>query len=276
MSLRRESAATSFALSDRVSANPTHIWIEPTNRCNTRCTHCGHFYDKFGEDMSTPLFEKIRNSALDGVERVELIGYGEPLMARQFEAMMGECLRRDLEIYTTTNGILLANDKLVAKLVRSPMRLCLSLDGTRAETFEFVRPYIKWGKMIEVLECIKRNADDAGAEKKFSLRINYVAMKHSIADLPEMVRLAARYGASQIYVLPLGGDESFEKVKGQSLDISPELVSPSFLAALRLAARLRVEIIVPPHSFRSFSMGRSGDGGCAEKSCALCAKPSWG
>ncbi|MEQ8821613.1 MAG: radical SAM/SPASM domain-containing protein [Sumerlaeia bacterium] len=252
MSLLEDQPATNVRfVSDEVLVrdNPTHIWIEPTNRCNTRCKHCGHFYDVFGRDMDIELYEKIKAAVLDDVERIELIGYGEPLMAKNFERMFDDCLERGIRIYTTSNGILLRKDDLVAKLVRSDVYLCLSIDGARQETFEHIRPYVRWHKMLETLECIKRNADAAGPETKFRFRFNYVAMRHSIGDLPDLVRLAHKYGAGEVFVLPLGGEEQFAEVNGESLRDAPELVSPAFLEALELAAEYDIHLTVP-ESFR--------------------------
>ena len=228
-----------------VERNPTHIWIEPTNRCNTRCVHCGHFYELFGSDMDEELYEKIRDQALDGVERAELIGYGEPLMAKNFWRMFEECAARDIEIYTTSNGILLRNDERVSRIVRNRVVLCLSIDGATRETFESVRPYIKWHKLMETLDCLKRNAEQAGEECRYRLRFNFVVMKRNIGELAAMVQLAHDYNAEEVFVLPLGGEDVFEKVEGESLDNSPELVSPNFIEALALADELGVHLTVP-------------------------------
>ncbi|CAN5411945.1 hypothetical protein BH09SUM1_BH09SUM1_12360 [soil metagenome] len=229
--------------------SPSHIWIEPTNRCNTRCTHCGHFYSQFGGDMDHDLYHKIRDTVLDGVERAELIGYGEPFMAKHFQEMFDDCVTRGIQIYTTTNGILLRDDERVSKVVRNDVTLCLSIDGAKKESFETVRPYIKWHKMLETLECIKRNADAAGDAKKFRLRFNFCAMKQNIPDLPDLVRLAHQYGADEIFVLPLSGEEMFTKLTGQSLHDSPDIVSPAYLEALELAAELGIALQIPA-SFR--------------------------
>ena len=126
-------------LGETATRNPSHVWFEPTSRCNTRCIHCGHYYRKYGEDMDLALYEKIAAAVLDDLERVELIGYGEPFMAAHFQRMFDDCAERGIEIYTTTNGILLRNDDLVSKVVRNRVVLCLSVDGARPETFETVR-----------------------------------------------------------------------------------------------------------------------------------------
>ena len=240
--------------------NPSHIWIEPTDRCNTRCIHCRHYYSNFGMDMPDEIYRKIEAQVLDGATSLDLIGYGEPLLAKNFEKIFEDCLKRNIEVHTTTNGILLKNDALLEKIVRGGMRLCLSIDGARAETFEFVRPHIKWSWMIEILERIKKCREVFQNEpkaKNFLLRFNFVAMRQNIGDLPELVRLADKYGARAIFVMTLAGVEEpassaswREKMSEQPLKNSPELVSQAFLQALALAARAGIDLNVPP-SFRS-------------------------
>jgi len=195
--------------------------------------------------MSLDLFSTIRDNVLDRVKYVQLVGYGEPFMAKHYWEMFDELASRGIEIMSISNGILLGDDERVAMMVRQKMTLTLSIDGARPETFEFVRPYIKWPKMIETLECLKRNVDAAGPDCQFKIRFNYVAMKHSIGDLPELVRLAAKYGVGEVVVAPLGQEEQFEKVNGQSLHDSPELISPAYLAAIPLALELGVRLHIP-------------------------------
>lgn len=237
-------------LPEIVSWNPNHIWIEPTTRCNTRCKYCLHWYEKFGEDMPYEIYAKIRSQVLDHVKRAELIGYGEPFIAQFFWEMFDDCVKRDIEIYTTTNGLPLLNEEILPRIVRARIVICLSLDGVQKETAEFARPFIKLEQMIHLLELLKRYGEEAGGEKRFSLRFNTVAMKNNIGNLPDLVRLGAKYGAGEIFIMTLGAEEQRDLVKGQGLFESPELVSPAFIQALKLGLRLGINLYVPT-SFRA-------------------------
>jgi len=233
-------------LKEIVDTNPTHIWIEPTSRCNTRCKHCGHYYHDFGEDMGEDIYQKIKNSILNDVKRIDLFGYGEPFIAKNFDQMFDECTKRNIAICITTNGICLRDDKLVSKLVRNNVHLVLSFEGAKPETYEFIRPYIKWEKMIETLECIKRNANSAGAEKRFKLSFNFLLIKKNINDLTDIVQLAARYGAEEVSASPLGGIDSFEEIKNQSIYDSLELIQPILIKSLKIANKLGVKLFIAP------------------------------
>lgn len=198
-----ESYVNVNTLPDTVEANPPVVWIEPTNRCNTRCRHCEHFNQTFGEDMDRATFRKIFDAIGDDIQGVTLIGYGEPLAARNFEEFFEECLARNAQVSFTTNGILLHDMALLRRLIRLPVHIEISIDGASKATYEFVRPYIKWEKMRATLEMIREVTREAGDEKKWKLSLNFVVMKHSFRELPEIVKLAAHSCIDEVRVLPL-------------------------------------------------------------------------
>lgn len=239
---------------------PGHVWIEPTSRCNTKCMHCEHGYTDFGGDMSDDLFRRVMASVIEGADHIDLIGYGEPLIAKHFDAMLDECLRRGLKISTTTNGILLRSEKIAKKMVQAGMQLALSIDGARKETFESIRPLIKWEQMQKTLSNIRKAVEECG-DTGFKLRFNFCLMKRNIGDLPDLVRLAHEVGAAQIFILPLAGDEHFSGVANESLFKSPELLAVPILKALKLAKELDVQLDVPHAILDLIRRGQAGNPG---------------
>lgn len=239
-------ADLSLIQSDIAADQPIHVWIEPTNRCNTRCAHCHHYYSHFGEDMPPELYRKIADSAIGAALHVDLIGYGEPLISLAFDQMFEEMSAQKRSIGFTTNGIALKSDAAIQRFMRDDVTLTLSVDGVRAETFEFVRRTMKWERMQEVLGRIERLMNAAPPGKRMHLRFNYVAMKKTIGDLPDIIRLAVRCGAEEVSVLPLAGQDVMTEVSGQSLADSPEMVAGPFLEAVRIAREKGVWLRVAP------------------------------
>lgn len=246
-------------LEETTDAPPKHLWLEATSRCNTRCKTCPHFYQTFGVDMSDDVVRKVREGVLDGVKSVDLIGCGEPFIARHWETLFKLCSEKNIKIDITTNGIRLADHDLVRRLVRNNVVLAFSCDGARKQTYEFVRPLIKWENTVASLEALKRHAAEAGPEKRFSLRLNFVAMRQNIADLPDLVRLAKKYGAKSIFVMQLAYGESLPELPGQSLHDSPEQVRGPMLKALLLGFLYGIHVSLP-HRFREHIL-RSEDRG---------------
>ncbi|MCX7001424.1 MAG: SPASM domain-containing protein [Candidatus Sumerlaeota bacterium] len=186
---------------------------------------------------------------------VDLIGYGEPLIVSIFNRILEDCIRKKILVYTTTNGLLLTNEAVLSRLAEAKVQLALSIDGARLETFEFVQPFFPWKKMLTILQKVKDRIDGDKREKRhggITRRFVFVAMRHNISDLPEMVRLAARYGARDIYVLPLMDEEHLEKVRGQSLFHEPELVYRVYKEVLPLSVRLGVNLTIPPSFMQIF------------------------
>ena len=70
-------------LSEFVEDNPSHLWIEPTNRCNIRCRHCQHGKAIFGQDMTEETFQSILAAGLldharQNKSRIALFGQAGP------------------------------------------------------------------------------------------------------------------------------------------------------------------------------------------------------
>jgi len=233
-----------------------YVWIEPTTRCNTRCKYCYHWNDNFGADMAPEIYARIRDQVLVDVWKTDLNGYGEPLIAPFFWDMLEDCLSRDIEVVFTTNGILLSREDIISKLSHNGITINISIDGVRKDTFEFSRPFVKWEQMMRVLELLKQQREKVEEKKRFSLRFNFVAMKENIADLPDLVRLAAHYGVSSITVLPLTSEEERNLVMGQGLYDSPELVSPAFLEAIKLSIDFGIKLLVPSSYQELILMGK--------------------
>ncbi|MCB2154965.1 radical SAM protein [bacterium] len=238
---------------ERAEANPLHLAVEPTTVCNTKCVFCAHYYDNFGHHMEDGVFDIICESLLPTAKSVDLTGLGDPLTSPRFWPMFEQCQHHNIPLSFTTNGIRLRKEEFIARLVREDVLMRVSVDGSSKETFEFARPLIKWEDMIATLEKLKRHVEEAGSERRIRLMINFVAMKKNIADLPDMIRLAAKYGFECIEALPLGFEEDHELTKGQSLNDCPELVAEPVTEALRLATELGVELRLPG-SFRDMVM----------------------
>lgn len=104
---------------------PFTIHVDPTNRCNFKCTFCptGDFdllksVQRPKGDMSIELFVKIIDDIAEfdkKVKRLHLYKDGEPFLHRDLGAMIGYAKNKDVaeSVETTTNGSLLTQKRAV-------------------------------------------------------------------------------------------------------------------------------------------------------------------
>ena len=171
---------------------PKTVWIVPTTRCNTRCRTCPHFYSDYGQDMSDEVFARIESEVLDHVQQVHLVGGGEPLISKIFPAMLDACIRRKIKITFITNTIALT-EEMVRRLVQNGAEIMVSIDGATAETYNSIRPLIRFERLLGKLKMIQAVRAEH-PDNRVRLITNTVVMKRNLHELAQMVELAHTHG----------------------------------------------------------------------------------
>ena len=172
------------------------IYFYLTEDCNLKCRHCwlapgyqpGITSDRY---LSFDLFRSILNQARQlGLSDLKLTG-GEPLLHPQIADLLNFVRKEDLRLSLETNGVLCTpelSEKI--KSCKEPF-VSVSLDGSTAETHEWVRG-VK-GCFAEALDGI-RNLSRAGIKPQIIMSI----MHHNKHQLEELVQLAVRLGAASV------------------------------------------------------------------------------
>lgn len=188
----------------RFFSKPVHLQIEPTNRCNLACVMCARpYYDKEKNvlgDMSIETFDRLR-PYLKVAEEVMLIGYGEPLIAKNFWYFLETC--RDLGVKTSihTNGVML-DKKTSVRLIRGGLgTLTVSLDAAREETLKALRG-CSLKKITQNIIELNRLKEEMGVSTP-QVNVYYILMKDNLHQLLEMVDVAAGIGAEMLVVTHL-------------------------------------------------------------------------
>jgi radical SAM protein with 4Fe4S-binding SPASM domain len=127
--------------------SPLGLCIEPTNRCNLKCSFCPVSTDGFKsivgpqKDMELDVFLKLVRDLKSlhwNLKRINLYGDGEPLLNRSLERMIQFLIEAAVggPISVTTNGVLLTR-KRAASLVKSGLQyLRLSVYGVDDESYQ--------------------------------------------------------------------------------------------------------------------------------------------
>jgi MoaA/NifB/PqqE/SkfB family radical SAM enzyme len=175
------------------------LYVEPTNRCNLDCRTCmRHGWEEDLGFMEFGLFEKIIADLRSFPKRPDIFfgGFGEPLGHPRIADMVALAKRSGAKVELISNGILL-DDEMAERLIAAGLDcLWVSIDGASPQSYADVRLGDYLPQIIANLERLheKRGLNPA---KKPELGISFVAMKRNIADLPAVLVLARRLGASQ-------------------------------------------------------------------------------
>jgi putative metalloenzyme radical SAM/SPASM domain maturase len=228
---------------------PSKLFVEPTTRCNLRCSMCVKQSQEHAiaeGDLSPEIFEALL-PALPRLDALVLTGIGEPLLhpgledliARARSAMPGHG-----EIGIQSNGRILTLERARSLLRSGLSRICLSLDAAVPETFRSLRP----GAEVDDVETALANASRARAQTGRALDIGaeLVLQRGNLAELPRVVQSAARLGADFLLVtqmLPYSGEMAEMAVYSGDTD-----ASRSFY--LRWMQRAREEGVDPGRYFR--------------------------
>ncbi len=184
----------------RMGAMPRMVFIEVTNRCNLRCETCPRTYFT-REPLKTLTFAEFRAIAdqFPAMQRCALHGIGEPLLNRELPAMIAYLKDRGVEVLFNSNGTLLTPAWQEA-LARSGLdQYRCSIDGARRETYARIRGADLLDKVVAGLGGLVQTKVRLGLSTP-QISIWCVATRENIAELPELVRMAADLGVPEVYL----------------------------------------------------------------------------
>lgn len=177
------------------------LYIEPTTACNLRCLTCvRNIWDDPIASMSQETFQSLMTSIknLPTLKRVVFTGFGEPLTHPGLLDMIEAVRKLDLAVTIGTNALLLT-PKIASELVRlGTDRVMVSIDGGKPETFADVR-----GALLSQVIAGIRNLNEAKRELHSlfpAVGIEFVALRSNMAELGDLVRLAAQLEVSRLLV----------------------------------------------------------------------------
>jgi len=192
--LRNYIVAQNSVRSETCDFIPTILDIEPTSRCNFRCTMCQLSeweHGKRAEDLSFSKFKAIADEQY-GLVEVKLQGLGEPLFNKEFIKMIEYLVNRYIWVRTTLNGSLLDKNELYKDLVDSGVNEIInSFDGATKEVFEKIRVRSNFNRVVENFTLLN---DYANREGKLITRMWVLLQDNNRHQLLNFVDLAKRMG----------------------------------------------------------------------------------
>lgn len=242
------------------------IYFYLTEGCNLRCRHCWIQPKYQTEEHTFPaldlgLFQSILEQAEPlGLSSVKLSG-GEPLLHPQIIEILDQIRQADLRLIVETNGVFCTPELTQELATCQRPFVSVSLDGSEAETHEWVRGVE--GCFAASLEGI-RNLVNVGLPPQVIMTI----MRRNKHQMESVVRLAESLGAESVKFNVLQPTARGEKMHeaGEALSIE-ELSALGQWSETSLPASTSLRIHYShPLAFRPLGrmFGENGDG------CSTC------
>jgi radical SAM protein with 4Fe4S-binding SPASM domain len=229
----------------RLRALPLQVDIEITTRCNLRCFTCPKTYgSERGADLDRDLFDRIAAAVFPTARSVNLSGFGEPMLARDFPHFFDSAIAAGLEVGFITNGTRLTAE-WIDRFAATPTHLFVSVDAASVETAAAMRPGLDWPRLRDLL---KRWAAARSASPQSGARLlfNFVATRRNVHELPDVADLAAECGAARVEVLNFCTDGVGDAAKEERLSRDLVPTRQYFAEAAKRAATHGVSLLIPP------------------------------
>jgi len=184
------------------TALPRQVYVESTNRCNSRCLTCVRTYklkDREPErDLTLREFEFIVGQ-FPTLERVVLHGLGEPLLNLRLPDMIRHVKAQHptAQVLFNSNALLLDELWRGALIAAGLDEYRVSCDAATADTYARIRGVDGFARVTANVGAFARAAADAGRPR---LSLWFTALKENFRELPAWVDLAADLGVREAYV----------------------------------------------------------------------------
>ncbi len=188
---------------------PLEVILDTTERCNLKCRMCYFsavnrlqfvpFDRQLGSRgmMPTATFERIAQDLFPRAHRVALGCAAEPLVHPKFVDILREAGRHGVpDLWFPTNLLPLTPAKAEAICEAGVRTVGVSMDGTRAATYESIRVGGKFDRLLRSFELL----NEVRRGTRTGLRLIFVWMQTNRADLADLPRFAEDMGARELDV----------------------------------------------------------------------------
>jgi MoaA/NifB/PqqE/SkfB family radical SAM enzyme len=235
-------------------SGPHALHVGVTNRCNLQCFDCTR--PAKGRDIQSDLIPAVAKASRRAAETV-LFGYGEPLIARNFYALL-EQVRGGRITFFTNGKVLNASlfERISKEAARPIYEITFSIDGASAPVHESIRI----GSDFERVWANIREIQDYKRSRGLRfprLSLSFVAMRRNVEEIPELLKKAHEYGLENVIVSHVLVWEAW--YRDESLLHYPELTRKIFDEARSLADRLGVNLFLPAVLGADFERGATAE-----------------
>lgn len=179
---------------------PTILQVEPTNRCNLRCTGCpvSMGMNRLTGDMELSRFKKIVDELRHYLLLMMFWDWGEPFLHPEAYEMIKYARSSGIRVMSSTNGHTFCKSDPARMVVESGLDvLVFSVDGITQETYQ---RYRNLGNLEQVLEGIRNIVAEKRRQNSKTplLNFRFILMKHNEKEVPRLKEFARTLGVDAL------------------------------------------------------------------------------
>ncbi len=232
-----------------------YLQVEVTTRCQlpgcVMCPRTAWPASWQSRDLSWQTFEALLSSR-PLFSQAHLSGWGEPLLHPRLWDMARALRAQGVKVSLTTNGLGL-NAEVRKRVLEHLDMVAISLDATRADTYEKLRPGSDFQRVIDNIATLCSAKRTLGQQRP-EVVLLFLKMRPNLKELPEFLRLAASLGVDRVNAPNLDFIPLPEMDSLSLLSLSPP--DPELEAISQEAAAEAQRLHLP---FRDFSLSLKFD-----------------
>jgi MoaA/NifB/PqqE/SkfB family radical SAM enzyme len=200
-----------------VPALPRSLYLETTNRCDSKCQTCVRTFQTLEPPKDLTLEELTRIvEQIPVLDRVVLHGVGEPLLNRELVPMIAYLKARGATVLFNSDAITLTTARARALIESGLDEYRVSMDAATRETYHRIRGVDRFERVVTNVRALRALQRELGRDRpRVSLWLTL--MRANLAELPAFVRLAADLDVSEVHVQRLVFNGLGLAVEGESL-----------------------------------------------------------
>jgi MoaA/NifB/PqqE/SkfB family radical SAM enzyme len=183
-----------------VGALPRSLYLETTNRCDSKCQTCIRTFDTL-EPPADLTLERVQAivTQFPALDRVVLHGIGEPLLNPQIFDIVAYLKTRVTSVLFNSDAISLTSAR-ARRLVDSGLdEYRVSMDAATAATYRLLRGVDRFARVTgNVARLVDLQRELGRTTPRVSLW--FTATRANVDELPGFVQLAADLGVGEVYV----------------------------------------------------------------------------
>jgi len=180
-----------------------YIRLAIDDSCNLKCPSCRDrlIFHKSGSafDRGIRLADRINDwlAVYDRPVQVHIGSDGDPFASHIYRHFMEHTPHRNTIRYSVmTNGLMFDEfHHKVPNVMSNLDELAVSIDGATKTTYEALRLGGRWDKILSNLQSIA----DSKVKNNFTFSLHMVVQQDNWWEMVDMIRIAKRYGADQVY-----------------------------------------------------------------------------